>query len=100
MDRFEKQPYEVFTIATDFSRNFVPLETVASQTVDAVDASGTDVKSTVTNQATIANDGGSKVTVVVRAGSAAASPYKLTVRCVTSRGHQWEHDIEMRVREI
>lgn len=100
MNRFEKQPYELFTIATDFGSNFVAGETVQSQTVTAMDSAGGDVTASVTNQVTLANDGGSRVTIVVRAGDASGSPYKLTFRCVTSRGHQWEHDVQMRVREI
>jgi len=100
MDAFEKQPYEEFTVSTDFSRNFATGETVSSQTVTAVDKDGATVTTTVTDQTTVANDGGSKVSVLVKAGTVVASPYRLTFRCVTSTGHKWEHDIQMNVREI
>lgn len=100
MDSFEKQPYDEFTASTDFSRNFGAGETVASQTVVAYDKDGATVTTTVTDQATVANDGGSKVSVLVKAGTEAASPYRLVFRCVTSVGHKWEHDVQMVIREV
>lgn len=100
MDRFEKQPYEEFTVSTDFSRNMSAGETVVSQAVSCTDKNGADVSATVTIQGTVTNDGAARVAVLVRAGSEVASPYKLTFRIVTSTGHKWEHDIQMRVVEI
>jgi hypothetical protein len=100
MDRFEKQPYEAFTISNDFIKNFGKREVISTQTVSAVNSSGVDATSTVTNQGTVANNGRSKVSVVVRAGTPDDSPYKLTFKCVTSNGHQWEKDILMIVEEL
>ena len=98
-NRCEKSSYEIFTISTDFSKNFVPLETIASQTVTATTKGGVDATATVTNQATLVNDGGSKVSIVVRAGSTADSPYTIKFRCVTSTGHKWEHDVQLKVKD-
>lgn len=100
MDKFEKQPYEEFTVSTNFSKNFSSGEVVESQAVTAIDNLGNDVTTMITNQVTVANDGASGVSVLVRSGSEDKSPYKLSFRCVTNRGHRWEHDIQMKVREI
>ena len=100
LEEFIKQPYEEFTISTDFSANFLDDETITSQTVSAIDSKGVDATSAVTNQASVTNDGNSKVQVLVRAGDRLNSPYKITFRCVTSIGHKWEHDIKMKVVEL
>jgi hypothetical protein len=100
VDKFTKQPYEEFTVSSDFSRNFLAGETISNQAVVATDGAGTDVTATVTNQASVGNDGASKVSVLVKAGTESGSPYKLTFRCVTSLGHKWEHDVQMRVVEL
>lgn len=100
MDRFKKQPYEEFTVSSDFAPNFSRGETIAGQSVSVLDAAGNDVSATITDQATVANNGASKVTVLVRAGSEASSPYKITFRCITTANHRWENDIQMSVREI
>lgn len=98
MDKFTKQPYEEFTISSDFGLNFLSGETIVSQTVSAVDSSNVDVTATITTQASVAHDG-SKVTVLVKGGTT-GNTYKITFRCVTSLGHKWENDVQMKVTEI
>ena len=100
MERFTKQPSERFTVFTDFKRNFSSGETVGACSVTVTDKDGTDVSATVTDQATLTPARGTRVEVLVRAGSEASSPYKITFECDTSKGHHWEHDIEMLVVEI
>jgi hypothetical protein len=98
MDRFTKQPYEEFTVSASFTDNLLDGETITSQTVTASDVLGADVSTTVLLGASVASDG-LKVSVLVRAGSEASSPYKITFRCATSLSHRWEHDVEMYVEE-
>lgn len=98
MDSFEKQSYEQFTITGDFSSNMEAGETITDQSVEAVDKDGGDVAVTVTDQASVAaND--TQVSVLVRAGLQASSPYKITFKCTTSAGHRWELDVKMKVKE-
>jgi hypothetical protein len=100
MDTFSKQPYEEFTIYADFSQNLLEDEVVSSQTVTITDKSNVNVSSTVSSQASVRNDGASKVSVLVRAGSVADSPYKITFQCITSLSHKWDHDVQMIVQEV
>jgi hypothetical protein len=100
MDELSKQPYEAFTLSVDFGANMISGETIASQTVTAADSEGNDVTDTVLDTALTVNDGATKVLFYVRAGSPTASPYKLTVRCVTSATHRWEKDIKLKVKEL
>lgn len=100
-NKFTKQSYEEFTITADFVNVLDTGETIASQTVEAEDKDGTDVAATVTDQATISVSG-SQVSVLVKAGAEAASPYKITFKIVTdsSPAHKWEEDITMTIREL
>ena len=99
MDRFEKQSYEEFVIETNFSTNFVKGEKIIDQSVSGYDSTGNDVSNVVINQATVDNNL-TKVSALVRAGSQSNSPYKIVFRCTTSRGHKWEYDVQMVVKEI
>lgn len=99
MDNFTKQGYEEFVVDVDYKLNFTDEETIEIQEVIAIDKLGKDVTDKVTNSASLTNDG-SKVSVMVRAGSVDESPYKLTFRCATSLGNKWEHDIQMKIKEI
>lgn len=100
MDSFEKQSYEEFTIAGDFSLNFADGETISSQTVTAVDQADVDATADVIDDSSITNDGGARVLVKVVGGDEADSPYKITMRCETSAGHKWELDVRMNVVEV
>jgi hypothetical protein len=99
IEKCEKQPYEEFPIGADFSLNFTTGEHIITQSLDVVDADGNDVADTITNTATLQNDGGARVYVLARGGTRASSPYKFTFRCVTSLGHKWELDVFLVVRE-
>jgi hypothetical protein len=100
-NKFTKQSYEEFTITADFVNVLDTGEGIASQTVEAVDTDGTDVAATVTDQGTISASG-SQVSILVKAGSEAASPYKITFKIVTdsSPAHKWEEDVTMTIREL
>lgn len=100
MDKLSKQPYEEFTVSSDFSKNMLLGETITGQSVSVVDKDGIDVSSTMTNQASVSNNGSQRVSVLVRAGAPESSPYKITFRCTTSIAHKWEHDVLMRVEEL
>ena len=96
--KFSKQPYEEFTISVPFGKNMVTGETITTQTAIAVDTDAVDASSAVLKADTLSNTG-QTVTVLVRAGEVAKSPYQITIRCVTSLGHKWEKDIVMKVVE-
>jgi hypothetical protein len=97
MSSFTKQQYEEYPINADFSANMTDGESIVSQSVIAVDRDGLDVSTAVLDQATVANNGASLVSVKVRAGSLAGSLYTITFRCLTSTGNRWELDVGMRV---
>ncbi len=100
MDGFNKQPHETFAISVDFGRNMEAGEALATQTVTAATATGEDATAEVVRAGSVTNDGATRVTAVVLGGQPAQSPYKLTVRAQTSIGHQWEHEIILRVVEL
>lgn len=100
MEKFTKQIYEEFTIAGDFSKNMETGETIATQTVVAVNNVGADATNDVLDTGSISNDGTTKVLVLVRAGTEALSPYKITFKAVTSVDHKWEVDVQMKIKEI
>lgn len=97
MDRTEKQPYEEFTISSNFARNLLSGETIVSQTVSAVTATGEDATADILESPS--NDGASKVLVKIKAGEETKSPYKITFRCVTSLTNKWENDVLLKVKE-
>jgi len=99
MESITKQAYEEFMVAVSFGANFASGEAITVCSATATDRSGTDATATVTDQTTLTN-GVWAVSVKVKAGTEANSPYKLTFRCTTSAGHKWEHDIQMKVEEI
>jgi hypothetical protein len=100
MERVQKQPYEEFPISVNFNRNFTDGEAIVSQTVTAYDKDGVDASAQVTHQSTITNDEAGNVIVTVLGGEEAKSPYKISVRCVTTTGNKWEHDVQLRVRDL
>lgn len=100
MDKFVKQTYEEFTITADFSNNMAVGETITSQTVTVLDAGGDDASIIVVDQASVANDGSTKVSALVRGGGVDLSPYKITFKIVTSVAHKWELDVQMLVKAV
>lgn len=106
LDNFEKQPSEEFRITVDFGLNFQTDETlvVGNCSVYVVDGSGQDVSTVVTDQSTIAVVDGAQsgvpqagLQILVRGGDD-LKVYKFTFNGVTSLGHTWEHDIDMKVK--
>jgi len=95
----EKQSYEEYTIAVSFAENMIAGETISSQTATAIDKAGEDKTSIVISTPSLANSG-QKVTLLIKGGIQAESPYKLTIRCVTSLGHKWEKDILLKIKEL
>jgi len=111
MHSIKKQPYEEFYLSGTILRVQQTGESIvlANSTVTATDKDGTDVTSTITKQSTMKvlthPDSASGVrnnalSVLVRAGSAAASPYKITYKMATDMSHKWEVDIYMYIEEL
>lgn len=100
MEKFKKQSYEEFVIGADFSANFDSGTVISSEVVTATDKNGLDVTATITDQASVSNDGTSVVNVLIRAGDQTLSPYKITFRIIDSVSNKWELDVKMEVKEI
>ena len=98
MDKFTKQGYEKFAVEFDFSENMGDLELISTQTVVATDVNGLDVSATVVSN--VQNDGAQSVLCMVQAGEEGSSPYKLTAKTITDISHQWEKDVQMKIKEI
>ena len=107
LDKFTKQSFEEFRISADFGNNFQAKESlvIGSCTVTAADKDGNDVSSTVLDGTTIATADGatsgvalSALQVLVKAGSESESPYKITCQGVTDKGHKWELDVRMVIK--
>ena len=100
METINKQPYEAFTISTDFGSNFASGEAIVLQDVVAVDRFGIDATAAIIEADSVASNGASTVSALLSGGDEAHSPYKITFRCATSVGHRWEYDVQLRVREV
>lgn len=92
---FVKEAYEAFSIKADFGNNFITGETIASIDVSAVNKDGIDVTSSILGTSLIVGD--DQVSVIVQAGSASASYYTITFKCITSTDAQWQLDVSMKV---
>jgi len=93
-----KQPSEEYLIEADFSKVWISGDsvTLASCTFTAVDKTGADKTSTVTDQTTLAaSSSGKGIVVRVKGGEVASSPYKLTAKIKTGLNQRWELDIPM-----
>jgi hypothetical protein len=97
----EKQPYEEFFIAGSILKVQTATETVVvgNSNVSAVDKDNADVSSTFLDDATkvVGNDPDGDYTnnilsIRVRAGEVALSPYKVTFQMETTEGNKWEVD--------
>jgi len=100
MDETGKKPYEKFTVDVDFSEAMAEVEGsyIISQTVTVTDNAENDVSSTMIEAGTVGNKDSTHVTALIQGGEEAYSPYLINVKCVTSVGHRWEHDIKLRVK--
>jgi hypothetical protein len=99
-DYFKKQSYESFTVGADFENvmNTTESISVSSSSVVAEDKDGTDVTDAVLVDGSKAVSG-FKLQIRVQAGTAAASPYKITYKAVTDVGEQYEADQYMEIEE-
>lgn len=97
MTSFDKQPYEEFVFAVDFTPRLPTGATVASGTVTAIDeTTGADASSTV-----LSGTATTTTTTVARKVVAGTSGtrYKLTYRATLSSGDKLEQDVRMVVRD-
>jgi hypothetical protein len=110
MNRCEKHPDEQFYLGGSILRVQQSGETItnASSSVSAVDKDGTDVTSTVLDTSTkgvVTHDDSTGdavqnvLRVLVRAGTEAASPYKLKYTMVTNMSHTWVVTIHLYIVE-
>jgi len=100
MDKLQKQPYEQFTVGVDFSSVLTDGETIVGQTASVASATGDDKTAEMIVVGSPGNDGEQTAVAMIRAGDPLETPHKLTFRCETSRGHRWEHDIQLTVVEL
>lgn len=93
-----KQPYEVFGVTVNFSRNMTKSESVAVGTVTAVDKDKVDATATIIS----GNPSWGTKTVVatIMDGDEDKSPYKLTFRCETNTGNKWEDEVILWVKDL
>ena len=100
MDGFNKQPYEQFPIAGDFSKVLDEGESLvlAECACAATDATGEDATDDVVDSEslTVADN---LLKVIVRAGAPELSPYKISLRATTSANNKYEIDVKMTVFE-
>lgn len=109
--KFKKQGYEEWLIDADFSEN-MDIEggedlDLSNCTVVAVDVDDTDVSATILDAATMAIGTGiaqGRLFILARAGTVAASPYKITFKSGDTIGvtvpERWEKDVKMTIKEI
>lgn len=93
-----KQPYEVFGVTVNFSRNMSRSESVAVGTVSVEDKNGTDATSTIISGSP--SWATKTVVATVMDGSEDNSPYKLTFRCETNTGNKWESEVYLCVKDL
>lgn len=94
--RFEKEPWESYLISGDF-QNVIEDSgesiVLGSSTVTAVDKDGTDASADILDGAP--STLGDYLTIRVKEGTLANSPYEITFRITTTLGNKWEMDVEM-----
>lgn len=107
--KLEKQPYEEFVVAADFSKNMDVAGgedlVLGSCTVVAEDVNGDDATSDVTDQGTISIGTGTEqgwLKCLVKAGTVALTPYKVSFRGVTDStpAEKWEKDVIVKIKEV
>ena len=110
MKKFKKQIYEEFFVHGSILNVQNDDETIVEGTSDivAVDNVGTSATADVLDVAgtkTVGDDPNGSYTnnvlsVRVKAGTEALSPYKITFKIVTSAGNKYEIDMQMTIKEI
>lgn len=99
MDSLIKQPFEQFTVSVDFSAVLVSGESIHSPAVAVTTSTGEDVTSSIVAAGSVAVVGETQAVAMINGGDPSPRPYKMTVRCETSIGHRWEHEVRLIVRE-
>jgi len=96
-----KQPYEAYFIFGNFEDNMVDGETITSATTTAMDKAGTDATADVLESGSqqLPVNEPFRVYIRVQAGTVDLTPYKFTIRCLTSTGNKWEVDGTIIVKE-
>jgi len=107
--KLEKQPYEEFVVAADFSKNMNIAGgedlVLGSCTVTATDINGDDATADVTDQGTIAKGTGTEqgwLKCLIKAGTVDLTPYKVTFRGLTDSvpAEKWEKDVIVKIKEV
>lgn len=95
LTKSEKQSYESYFVYGDFSEVMQDGESIVSGTCTAVDNSDADATEEVLQSGSEiigSGDDYAKLYVRVQDGIEELSPYKITIRIVTSNGNRWEVD--------
>lgn len=102
LTKTEKQSYESYYIYGDFSKVMNEGETISSYDTSAVDKDGADATATVieaSSEIIGTGDDFAKLYVRIKAGVEAESPYKITIKIVTSNDNKWEVDGQLVIKE-
>jgi hypothetical protein len=95
MNSFQKQPYEQYPVAVEFSGKLPTGTTISSMDV-AVTLNGVDVTSTVIDESYLDS---TRAVIVVKGGED-KKDYKFTIQILLSDGSKLEEDLIMGVREL
>jgi len=102
LKQVEKQPYEKFWTHAKFGAVMAEDETISSFTGTAVDSVNDDATATLIEPGSVqvgTGDDIHKVFLRIQGGVMTLSPYKFTVRIITSIGNKWEVDGKVKVKE-
>lgn len=102
LEHFHKQPSESFYVCADMVDMLATGEEIVlgTSTVTAKDTAGEDATSDVLDSGSKRLQDNTKLSIRVRNGTEALSPYKLTYKAVTDLGNILEVDVELRIKEI
>jgi hypothetical protein len=102
LEHFWKQPDEKFYVAADFVDMLQTGESIVlgSSTVTAIDVDDSDATTDIVETSTLTLQDTTKLSVQIKAGVVANSPYKLTYKAVTDSNNILEVDVEMRLVSI
>jgi len=102
LEKTIKQGYESYFIFGNFSEVMEEDETITTWDIGIVDKAGTDCSETmIESDSPAAGEGDDvhKLFVRIQGGSEPLSPYKVTMRIVTSLGNKWEVDGNIVIKE-
>ena len=101
LEGITKQGWESFPVAGDFTKvaEVGELAVLVGSSVLAEDKDGNNVATIVTDQTSLAVSG-TQLRVQIKAGTEAASPYKITFRILTSLNNKYEIDFDLAIKEL